>query len=103
MKKPVVLRARADADLDAALEHFLVDAPAMASALLKSFEATIDAIGRAPALGSPRFSVALEIPGLRCRTTKSLPYLVFYIERDGDICVVRVLHQKRDIPAAVED
>lgn len=102
MKKPVVLRARADADIDSALEHYLVEAPDLIDDLLKAFESTLTSIGRTPTLGSPLYGHALELPGLRYRLTKRFPYLVFYLEGPKDISVLRVLHQHRDVPAAFE-
>ena len=102
MKRPVVLRAQADADLDSALDHCLAEAPHLADKLLSAFEATLAAIGKSPALGSPRYSHELDLPGLRHRQTRGFPYLVFYLEGASETCVLRVLHQHRHIPAELE-
>lgn len=94
-----MLRAKADADIDAALEHCLAEAPQRVDGLLTAFESIISSIGNAPRMGSPRYAEALELPGLRCRMTRRFRYLVFYIEGADEISVLRVLHQSRDLPA----
>ena len=98
--KPVVLRERARRDIDEAIEHYLSEAgPAVALDFVDAMEDTIRQIGERPASGSPRHAHELDIPGLRFRSVGRFPYLVFYVERDADIDVWRVLHGARDIPS----
>ena len=98
--KPVVLRERARRDIDEAVEHYLSEAgPAVALSLIDALEDTLRQTGERPASGSPRHAHELEIPGLRFRPIGRFPYLVFYVEREADIDVWRVLHGARDIPA----
>ena len=98
--KPVVLRERARRDIDEAIEHYLSEAgPAVALDFVDALEDTIRQIGERPASGSPRHAHELDIPGLRFRSVGRFPYLVFYVERDADIDVWRVLHGARDIPS----
>ena len=98
--KPVVLRERARRDIDEAVEHYLGEAgPAVALAFIDALEDARRRIGEQPAAGSPRYAHGLDIPGLRSRTVRGFPYLVFYVERSADIDVWRVLHGARDIPA----
>ena len=98
--KPVVLRERARRDIDEAIEHYLTEAgPAVALRFIDALEDTLRQIGERPASGSPRHAHELEIPGLRSRSVGRFPHLVFYVERDADIDVWRVLHGARDIPA----
>lgn len=101
-RKPVVLRARADADIDSALDHYLMEAPRVVDRLLAALEKTVKAIEKHPAAGSPRYAMALGIPGLRHRPVGRFPYLVFYLEGPKDISVLRVLHVSRDIPTDFE-
>lgn len=61
------------------------------------------AVAARPATGSPLYSYELAIPGLRHQRLKRYPYLIFYIERDDQIDVWRVLHAQRDIPARLQD
>ena len=98
--KPVVLRERAQSDVDEAIEHYRSEAgPAVALNFIDTLEDTLRQIGERPASGSPRHAHELDIPGLRFKSVEGFPYLVFYVERDADIDVWRVLHGARDIPS----
>ncbi len=98
--KPVVLRERARRDIDEAIEHYLSEAgPAVALDFVDALEDARRQIGERPVSGSPRHAHELDIPGLRFRSVRRFPYLVFYVEREADIDVWRVLHGARDIPA----
>lgn len=66
---------------------------------LDAVETALSYLGRHPAAGSPRYSVPLQIDGLRYWPLKGFPYLIFYVERDAHLDVWRVLHAQRDIPA----
>jgi toxin ParE1/3/4 len=98
--KPVVLRERAQRDIDGALENYLTETgSAVALDFIDALEDARRQIGAQPATGSPRYAHELDIPGLRFRTVKRFPYLVFYVEREAEVDVWRVLHGARDIPA----
>ena len=98
--KPVVLRERAQRDIDEAVERYLGEAgPAVALEFIDALEDARRRIAEQPAAGSPRYAHELDIPGLRSRSVRGFPYLVFYVERPADIDVWRVLHGARDIPA----
>ena len=102
--KPVVLRERAQRDIDVAVEHYLTEAgAAVAFDFIDALEDARRQIGEQPAAGSPRYAHELDIPGLRFRTVKRFPYLVFYVERETEIDVWRVLHGARDIPAWMQE
>jgi toxin ParE1/3/4 len=102
MKKPVVLRKRADADIDAAIDFYVVEAPHQVDRLISALETTLAVIGRRPTTGSPGYSHWLSIPGLRHRRVGRFPYVVFYVEGPREISVLRVLHQGRDFAGALE-
>ena len=98
--KPVVLRERAQCDIDEAVEHYLVSAGTeVALSFIDALEDARHRIGVHPASGSPRYAHALGLPGLRFRSTGKFPYLLFYFENETDVDVWRVLHTARDIPA----
>ena len=102
--KPVVLREQARRDIDEAVEHYLSEAgPAVALSFVDALEDTLSQIGERPASGSPRHAHELDIPGLRFRSVGGFPYLVFYVEREADIGVWRVLHGARDIPSWMKE
>ena len=98
--KPVVLRERARRDVDEAVEHYLAEAgPGVSLSFIDGLEDARRHISERPASGSPRYAHELNLPGLRFRTLRKFPNLVFYVERETDIDVWRVLHVARDIPA----
>lgn len=90
----------ADRDLDAALSFLLREgAPAAALQLLEELEAALSRIAGRPAIGSPRYAHLL--PGLRFWKMRRHEYLVFYVVQPDFVDVLRILHAKRDIPAAL--
>ena len=101
--KPLHRRARADADVQGAIDHYLAEAPEAAAGFIDALEAAYRHIQRAPATGSPRYAHELNLPGLRFWVCTRYPYLVFYIELADRVEVWRVLHAKRDIPAWLGD
>jgi len=102
--KPIVPRSEANRDVDEAIDHYLTDnAEQAALGFIDALEKAYTHIARSPATGSPRYSHALNIPGLRFWPLSRYPYLVFFIERNDCIDVWRVLHGQRDIPAWLVD
>ena len=98
--KPIVLRERARRDIEAAIDHYLAEAgPAVALSFIGALEEARRHISEQPGNGSPRYAHELNIPGLRFRSTGRFPYLVFYVEREAEIDVWRILHGARDIPS----
>ena len=103
-RKPVVPRELARREVDAAVDHFIHEAgPDVALGFIDALETVYRAIADRPAAGSPRYAHEVAIPGLRSRRLKRYPYLVFYVERDDQIDVWRVLHAHRDIPAWMQE
>jgi toxin ParE1/3/4 len=98
--KPIIQRALAQADIVRAFDHYLFEATAdVARALVLEIEASLRSIAQFPGAGSPRYAAPLSIDNLRFVIVERFPYLVFYIDRDDRIEVLRVLHQHRDMPA----
>ena len=98
--KAVVLRERARRDIHEAITHYLAEAgQAVALAFVDALEETRRQIGEQPGSGSPRYAHEMDIPGLRYQSAGKFPYLIFYVERETEIDVWRVLHGARDIPA----
>lgn len=56
-------------------------------------------IGAHPQTGITRYAVQLKLDDLRFWPVNGFPHLIFYIERDRQIDVGRVLHAQRDVPA----
>ena len=104
MSKPVHLRQLAAGDIETALVYYLTEAgPDITTRFIAAVERAILTIGRHPHQGSLRFAFELEIPGLRSWPVARFPYLVFYLEREGQIEIWRVLHTRRDIPTTLAD
>ena len=55
-------------------------------------------ISRHPASGSTRYSVELNLPGLRSWPVRRFPHIVYYVEATDHVDVWRALHGTRDIP-----
>jgi toxin ParE1/3/4 len=101
--KPIIPRATARQDVDAAVDHY-TDAAGVDVALrfVDALQQAFHAISLRPGTGSPRFGHELELPGLRSRMLKRFPYIVFYVEQPDHIEVWRVLHAQRDISRWME-
>jgi toxin ParE1/3/4 len=98
--KPLVPRALAIHDVDAAVDHYLEeDGVQAALGFIEALERAYVHIGRHPSAGSLRYALELDVPDLRFWPLRRYPYLVFYVERSDHVDVWRVLHAERDIPA----
>ncbi|MCI4591739.1 type II toxin-antitoxin system RelE/ParE family toxin [Sphingobium sp. BYY-5] len=96
--KPVVPRARAQADISLIVDHYLQDAGAdVALRFVDALEANYAALSSRPGAGSPRYAHELDLPGLRSRSISRFPYLIFYVEQPDHIDVWRILRARRDI------
>ena len=102
--KPVVLRQRAEQDVIEALDRYREEAgEAVALGFVQAIEDAFVQLAQQPGSGSPRYALALDLPGLRCWPIRQFPYLIFYLEQAGQIDVWRVLHQHCDIPAWLQE
>jgi toxin ParE1/3/4 len=101
--KPIVRHARADQDVQEALAYYIEQSPIVAMDWVDALEFTYQQIQQLPAAGSARYGHELNLPGLRFQRCGKFPYLVFYVELASSIAIWRVLHEKRDIPAWLQD
>lgn len=99
--KPVVVSNAAAQDIDGATDYYADIEIALAEGWLASVQRGVADIGRQPRLGSPLFAERLGITGLRHKLVRKFPYLMFYIEREREIVIVRVLHERRDVATEV--
>ncbi|HVL99574.1 MAG TPA: type II toxin-antitoxin system RelE/ParE family toxin [Egibacteraceae bacterium] len=101
---PVIPRRLATQDLRDAAVHYASEVdPATARRFIDAVEQAFTLIARQPAIGSPRYAVELDLPGLRARPVEQFPYLIFYLEHDDHIDVLRILHARRDMPTSLQD
>ena len=99
--KPAIRSVSADADIQAALEFYIAEAPHVAEEFVSALEKAVAQIQRQPGIGSPRYAHELGIPMLRHWSLGRFPYLVFYIEHDDHLDLIRVVHMSRDVPATL--
>jgi toxin ParE1/3/4 len=71
------------------------------SNFLAALEEAYRFVGANPAAGSPRYANLVDLPDIRGWSLRRFPYIVFYVEREARIEVVRVLHGHRDIAASL--
>ena len=101
--KPVRLTPRADSDIDACFYWIAKDNPAAALRFLDAIELTCDVLSRMSGIGSPRYAEIPLVHGVRMLAIKDFEnYLLFYLEHDNSVDVIRVLHGARDIPEALQ-
>jgi toxin ParE1/3/4 len=101
--KPVIPTRLARQDVEDELTHYVVDEGSEQAALgfIAEIEQAYKRLGKHPNIGSPRYAIELDIPGLRSWPLKRYPHLIFYMDREEHVEVWRVLNGKRDIPASL--
>ena len=100
----VVPRRLATQDLRDAATRYAAEADAAtARRFIDAVEQAFTIIATQPGIGSPRYAVDLDWPGLRTHTVRRFPYLIFYVEQTDHLDVLRVLHAHRDIPTSLQD
>ena len=98
----VGLRAEAAHDIERAIDHYLAEAgESVALSFIEAIEHAVVRIGRAPLVGTLRFSYELGIPDLRAWPLGHFPYVIFYVTAEDRVEVWRVLHSRRDLTAEV--
>jgi toxin ParE1/3/4 len=103
-RKAVDVAPRAQRDIDDAAAQVQDEAGVdVALRFLGAVESAFDLLARNPGVGSPRQATLLRLPGVRCWPLRPWPQLIFYVERDRALNVIRVLHGARDIPAALAE
>jgi toxin ParE1/3/4 len=101
---PGVPRRLATQDLRDTAAHYATEVDAAtARQFIDAVEQAFILISRQPGIGSPRYAVELDWPGLRTLQVERFPYLVFYLEQPDHLEVLRVLHTHRDLPTSLED
>ena len=101
--KVAIRSAAATADVAAAVEHYLKEAPHVAADFIDELEHAVRHIERHPSSGSPRYAHELDMPLLRHWPLRRFPFALFYIEDADRLVVLRCVHMTRDIPASLRD
>lgn len=98
--KAVVRRAAAARDIEAAVEYYIeVAGPDVAARFEIDLDVALNHVAAYPGTGSRRYAGAGARRDLRFWLMTGFPYALFYRERHGQIELLRVLHQSRNIPA----
>lgn len=102
IRHPVELRASAAQDVERITDRYLAEGgELLALRFIAAFERAIVRISRAPLTGTSRFAYELGIPELRALSLSRFPYIVFYVAAVDRVEVWRILHSRRDVPAAM--
>ncbi|MGV8942244.1 MAG: type II toxin-antitoxin system RelE/ParE family toxin [Lysobacter sp.] len=97
--KPAIWSAAAEQDsAETAYWYATQGGSALGERFLGALEVAIGHLSRQPGSGSSRYAMPLNLDGLRFWPISGFPYLIFYVERDTQLDVWRVLHAQRDIP-----
>lgn len=82
-------------NLDAAVEYIAADNPMAASKIAKKIWDSTQLLKAQPGLGRPG-----RVAGTRELVITGLPYIVPYIERDGVIFILRIMHTSMKWPVS---
>ena len=102
-RKPVVPRDRARRDVREAVRYYRLEAGEdVALRFVTAYRQALLSVAEFPGVGSPRYGVELDVPGLRSRGVDGFPYLVFYVDHPDFIEVRRVLHGRREVMSLLQ-
>jgi toxin ParE1/3/4 len=80
------------------------DAVRDAELFLESVQSAIKLLCQLPGAGAPRLRRNPLLSGLRSWPVGGFPAMrIYYVHSGDDLCIVRVLHGKRDINPLLED
>jgi plasmid stabilization system protein ParE len=100
-----VVRSVAREDILRQFEYYLVEknAATAANRFLVAVQAAIEQLCRQPEIGVPKRLPDAKLAGLRSWPVKGFSDIrVYYLVSDGVLCIVRVLHGKREIDRLLE-
>jgi toxin ParE1/3/4 len=101
--KPIIRRPKAAEDVEHHAMYIADGSIDAALRFLERAEQTVKGLALFPASGAPFLSRNPEFAGLRSKLVKDFPnHVVFYIEREDAIEIVRVLRGGQDMSAEVE-
>jgi toxin ParE1/3/4 len=102
--KPVFLFPQAELDIREAIRHYQQEGGVnLAGKWVEAVESGLRHIGTHPGTGSSRYAMVLKLVGLRFWPVKRFPQLIFYVEREGQVDVWRVLHGQQDLPEWIRE
>ncbi len=103
MTKKIVITPKASQDLDDCFAYISQDNPEIALQFFDLTRLTIAQIARMPGIGSIFFTKNDRLQGLRKWAVKDFrKYLIFYVDRDDVVEIVRILYAARDIASILD-
>jgi toxin ParE1/3/4 len=103
MTKKIVITPKASQDLDDCFAYISEDNPEIALRFFDSTRLTIAQIARMPGIGSIFVTENDRLKELRKWSVKDFrKYLIFYIDRDEVVEIVRILYATRDISSILD-
>jgi toxin ParE1/3/4 len=103
MTKKIVITPKANQDLDDCFAYISQDNPEIALQFFDATRITIAQIARMPGMGSIFATNNNRLQNLRKLSVKDFrKYLIFYIERDEIVEIVRILYATRDINSILD-
>jgi plasmid stabilization system protein ParE len=101
--RQIVRRPKAAEDVEGHARYITEDNLEAALRFLENAEQTINGLKQFPESGAPFPSRVPELQGMRTKLVKDFPnHVIFYIEREDVIEVVRVLRGGQDMSIEVE-
>jgi toxin ParE1/3/4 len=103
MTKKIVITPKASQDLDDCFAYISQNNPEIALHFFDSTRITIAQIAKMPGIGSIFATNNTRLQGVRKWSVKDFrKYLIFYIERDDAVEIVRILYAARDISSILD-
>lgn len=98
MTATVLKRRKAAQDAEDIADFIAKDSLRSAVRFLENTESTLEDLAEFPGAGSPFESAHPDLANLRFRRVKGFPnHIIFYLEHEDAIEVVRILHGARDL------
>lgn len=104
MSVRILRRPKAASDAEAIADHIAKDSLETALRFLENTELTLLALAESPGSGTRFESAHNELANLRFRRVSGFPkHIIFFIEHEDAIEVVRILHGARDLDSELSD
>jgi toxin ParE1/3/4 len=88
------------ADADTAQDWYNGVQPSLGDAFTAELTQVFNLLLRQPGIGSKRYAYLLSGNALRFWSMDRFPFLIFYRAVDKELQILRILHERRDIPTA---
>ena len=101
--KPVRLTPKADGDVDSCFMWIHKDNPSAAIKFIDAVEQICNTLSKMPSIGSRHYADISLVRGVRMIAVNNFKnYLLFFLEYESYIDVIRLLHSARDIPEILQ-